>query len=321
MNTLKEVDWVNMKRKHGDEKSKRYIFVVDAVVKHHQFSKEEIKFLKQINLNGFVARISWGVLREALVWEVVANLKETTMNTTVQGKQFTLLQADWRAQFQDTFEFTIRKVTTTKHWEMIDLFPSLKNATEKQETVKVADCAYPGTKKPLRMLSSLFCLNTTSQTHISISFVELIVAVLNGHTIDWAEEFYQKFHDKIIKLHRKHAQTTVKVQRTTIGPHLTLILKAVGVMDIWEGTEASFYKVKITDEDCPKRSRCTNTPVLPVPPQNLQSNVRVVKPRVVTFQRAAPTPSTEDASTSTIFEAEESWQIPEDVPNIVQQVS
>ena len=310
-----------MKRKHGDEQPERYIFVVDAVVKHHQFSKEEIKFLKQINLDGFVARVSWGVLHEALVREAVANLEETTMSTTVQGKQLTLLKPDWRAQLQDTFQFTTRKVTTTKHWEMTDFFPSLKNATDGQETVKVADCAYPGAKKPLRMLSSLFCLNTTNHTHISISFAELIVAALNGHTIDWAEEFYQEFYDEIVKLHRKHAQTHVKVQRTTIGPHLTLILKGAGMMNIGEEAEAGFYKDKTDDEDHPKRTRCTNTLVPPVSPQNLQSKVRVVKPRGVTFQRAAPTPSTQDASTSTIFEAEEPWQIPEEVPNIVQQVS
>lgn len=136
--SVKEEDWNDMKRKHGDEQPERYIFVVDAVVKHHQFSKEEIKFLKQINLDGFVARVSWGVLHEALVREAVANLEETTMSTTVQGKQLTLLKPDWRAQLQDTFQFTTRKVTTTKHWEMTDFFPSLKNATDGQETVKVA---------------------------------------------------------------------------------------------------------------------------------------------------------------------------------------
>ena len=99
---------------------------------------------------------------------------------------------------------------------MTDLFPSLKNATDGQETVKVADCAYPGAKKPLRMLSSLFCLNTTSHTHISISFAELIVAALNGHTIDWAEEFYQEFHDEIVKLHGSMHKPMLKYR----GPQL-----------------------------------------------------------------------------------------------------
>lgn len=78
---VQEGDWDDMKRKQGDEQPERYIFVVDAIVKHHQFSKEEIKFLKQINLDGFMARVSWGVLHEALVREAVANLEEATMNT------------------------------------------------------------------------------------------------------------------------------------------------------------------------------------------------------------------------------------------------
>ena len=73
-------------------------------------TKEEIKFLKQINLDGFVAKVSWGVLHEALVREAVANLEETTMNTTVQGKQLTLLKPDWRAQLEELFQFTTRKV-------------------------------------------------------------------------------------------------------------------------------------------------------------------------------------------------------------------
>lgn len=115
---VQEGDWDDMKRKQGDEQPERYIFVVDAIVKHHQFSKKEIKFLKQINLDGFMARVSWGVLHEALVREAVANLEEATMNTTVRGKKLTLLQSNWRAQFQDTFELTTRKVPATKQWEM-----------------------------------------------------------------------------------------------------------------------------------------------------------------------------------------------------------
>lgn len=321
VNTLKGVDCDDMKRKHGDEQPERYIFVVDAVVKHHQFSKEEIKFLKQINLDGFVARVSWGVLHEALVREAVVNLEETTMNTTVQGKQFPLLQADWRAQLQDTFKLTTRKVAAIKQWEMTEFFPSLKTAADGQESVKVTDCAYPGAKKPLRMLSSLFCLNTTSQNHISISFAEVILAALNGHAIDWAQEFYQEFHDEIVKLHRKHLRTTIKVERTTIGPHLTLILKAARVMNIREETEAGFYKDRTDDDDHPKRRKCTDAPLPSKPPPSLHSKFRVVQPRVVQFQETAPNLSTKDASTSTIFETEEPWQVPDDVPHLVQQIT
>lgn len=314
-------DWANMKRKQGEEQPERYIFIVDAILRNHQFTLEEVKFLKQINLDGFVTRVSWRVLHEALIREALINLEEPTMMTTVQGVTFPLLASDWRAQLQDTFEFTTRKTTATKHLEVTDFFPSLKNAAEGQETVKVSDCTFPGAKKPLRILSSLFCLNTTSQNHISISFAELILAALNGHNIDWAGEFYQEFRDEIIKLHQKHTQTTVKVVRTTIGPHLTLILKAAGVMNIRNEVEAGFYKDKIDHDDQPKRKRCTNAPVPPTPLQNLHSKFKVVRPRVANSQQAAPTSSIQDPSQSTILETQEPWQVPDAIPSIIQQIS
>ena len=77
-----------------------------------------------------MARVSWGVLREALVWEALINLKEPTMMTMVQGVTFPLLASDWRAQLQDTFEFTTRKILATICLEMTNFFPSLKNAAE-----------------------------------------------------------------------------------------------------------------------------------------------------------------------------------------------
>jgi hypothetical protein len=56
----------NMKRKQEEGQPDRYIFVVDAVIRHHEFTLEEMKFLKQINLDGFVARVTWRVLHEDL---------------------------------------------------------------------------------------------------------------------------------------------------------------------------------------------------------------------------------------------------------------
>ena len=49
-------DWANMKRKQGEEQPERYIFIVDAILRNHQFTLEEVKFLKQINLDGFVTQ-------------------------------------------------------------------------------------------------------------------------------------------------------------------------------------------------------------------------------------------------------------------------
>jgi len=54
-------------------------------------------------------------------------------------------------------------------------------------------------------------IQRTGHNHISIPFAELILAALNGHTIDWVEEFRQELRDEIVKLHQKHSQNTVKV--------------------------------------------------------------------------------------------------------------
>lgn len=189
---LKETDF-EMKRRQGEEEHARYIFVVDTVLRNHLFTLEEVNFLKQINLETFVTRNTWGVLHEALVRKALTNLKEDTMITTVQGKTFPLIATDWRPQMRSVFELTNWKITSTKQWELSELFPSLETLAPGQEIVKVTDCTYPGAKKPLRLLSSLFCLNTAGQNHISVLFAELIQVALNGQAVDWPGEFYQEF--------------------------------------------------------------------------------------------------------------------------------
>ena len=321
--TIEESSFVNeMKRKHADAQPARYIFVVDAVLRHHEFTLEEAKFLKQVNFDGFVNKVTWKVLHEALVREAIANLNTTDMTTTVQGKTFPLLAAQWKDQLRDIFEFTTRKATSTKKWELTELFPSLKEAAPGRETVKVSDCTYPGAEKPLRILSSLFCLNTTGQDHISISFAELIMAALNGNTIDWVEEFHQELQDEIVKLHQKHTQNPVKVERTAIGPHLTLILKAAGVMNLRHAAEAGFHTPSPSSASKPHKKRCKDAPK---PPSNSKSTVRVVPAKVIDLEQEssepAPPPQSSEVPQSTVYETEEPWQVPKEVPNLVQQIS
>lgn len=198
------------------------------------------------------------------------------MLTTVQGKMIPLLASEWRAQMRETFELTNRKGASTKQWELSELFPSLKTTTANQKTVKMMDCSYPGAKKPLRIWSSLFCLNTTGQNHISIPFAKLILGALNGQAVDWPEEFNQKLHEEIIKLHRKHSQSMVKVARTTVGLQLTLLIKAAGAMNLHHKVEVGFRMAKTFSTTQPKRRKCTETPP---PSPTLQNTVRVVRPK------------------------------------------
>ena len=200
------------------------------------------------------------------------------MLTTVREKAIPLIAADWRTQFWEVFELTKRKVKANTQWKLCELFPSLKAPTERQETVKVTDCAYPGAQKPLRILSSLFCLNTVGQNHLAISFAELILAALNGHAVDWPKELYHELQEELLKLHKKHGQNLVKVERTTIGPHITLLIKAAGAMDLPHEIEAGFHAIQpftiAETKNPPKKPRYAKAPtVLP----NLQSTVRVVK--------------------------------------------
>jgi hypothetical protein len=321
---IEEADFIEeMKRKPGEEEPERYLFVVDALLRHQEFTIEEVKFLRQINLEGFIIRITWGVLHHALIREALANLQEETMLTTVREKAIPLIAADWRTQFRDIFELTKRKVKASTQWKLCDLFPSLKSATEGQVTVKVSDCEYPGAKKPLRMLSSLFCLNTVGQNYIAITFAKLILAAVNGQAVDWPEEFYHGLKAELIKLHKKHAQTPVKVERTTIGPHLTLMIKAAGAMDLPHEIEAGFHTAKpfstTEPKDQPKKRRFTT---VPVPPPTLHTTVRVVKPDQNQQKEASTSapPTASETPRSVVLETEEPWQVPEAIPNIVSQV-
>lgn len=158
----------------------------------------------------------------------------------------------------------------------------------------MTDCTYPDAKKPLIMLSSLFCINTTSHNHISISFAKHHVPAPNGQVIDWAEEFSKEFYNEIFKLYQKHTHAIVKVERTTIALHIILILKAAEMMNIRNETDARFYKDRTDHVDHPKWRRCTDTPLPPMSPQSLQNKFRIVKPRVVKFQWVAPTLFTKD---------------------------
>lgn len=57
------------------------------------------------------------------------------------------------------------------------------------------------------------------------------------------EEFHHEITEKIGALH-KHLSAKVKVEKTSIGPHLTLILIARGIFNIKEELEAGYRSEK-----------------------------------------------------------------------------
>ena len=74
--------------------------------------------------------------------------------------------------------------------------------------------------------------------------MDMIVAALNGHEADWPQEFYHEITEELTSLHNKHLAAKVKVEKTSIGPHLTLILKAGGFLNIREELEAGYRSEK-----------------------------------------------------------------------------
>ena len=128
-------------------------------------------------------------------------------------------------------------------WQFANLFPTLKENPKDKETMRIADCQYLGARRLLWLLSSPFCLNPMHQNHITISFVEFVVSALNGQEVDWPQEIYHEITAEILTLHNKHLAAKVKVKKTLIGPHVTLILKARGILNIKEELKVG-YKTK-----------------------------------------------------------------------------
>jgi hypothetical protein len=233
-----------MKRGLEAEHTGLYVFSTNADL-NYKLTPEEKGFLRMLHLEDFISSVSWGVLHPHLVKEAIASLEPTTWSTTVKGESIIIITKNWRTQFQEVFHLTSRKEqTVNKEWQLEELFPSSKGNSTKPDTVRISDCQYPGSRRPLRLLSSLLCLNPAHQHHIAISFAEHILDALNGKAVDWPQEFHREMTEELIALHATHQATRVKIDKTSIGPHVTLLLKAAGTLDIREQLEAGYRTSK-----------------------------------------------------------------------------
>ena len=200
-------------------------FSMDAAYKSIQFSKEELTFLRKLRLEQFLCNVPWGVVHAVRSVEAINTLQENTLQVTLKGEALPLFSENWRNLFLKVFHLTPKAEDNGGKWELHELFPSLKTLQKGQTAVKVGDCQVAGSKRPVRLLSSFFCLNTSSQYSITIHFAELVLAALNGKKVDWPLEFFDEFKAEVISLHRHQQQEKVKVIKTAIGPHLTLIIE------------------------------------------------------------------------------------------------
>lgn len=190
--------------------------------------------------------------------------------------------------------------------------------------MRISECQHPGARRPLRLLSSFFY--PTHQNHITILFVEFVVATLNGQKVDWPEEFYHEITEEILTLHHKHLTPKVKVEKTSIGPHVIVILKAAKVLDIIKQLEVGYRSQKglTLEEQIPhpkmkkpkgaKELQPTATNCDPAPQSDQSPVTQVYK---VTPQ--ATTPS-EASKTEIILESSEFWQPPSPLSTMVDQI-
>lgn len=181
---------------HGETASREMegiTFGTDAAFRATQFTREEVTFLKKIRLEPFLAHVPWGVLHTTYATEAVQTLQETTLDFTLKGEKVSLLSKDWDATFSKVFKLFPKRAGPGEQWELHELFPSFKTLPKGQNAIKVGDCQIPGAKRPLRLLSSLFCLNASNQYSISIPFARHVLAALNGQAVNWPLEFYEEF--------------------------------------------------------------------------------------------------------------------------------
>jgi hypothetical protein len=321
-----------MKRGQEAESAALYAFSIDPAL-GYRLTSGETEFLRKLNLEEFITSNAWGVLHTQLATEAIASLDPHTFWTTVNEKKIQIIAKEWREQFQNTFHLTKKEPhPVAQTWQLTELFPSLKEATETTEIVKISDCQHPDARRPLRLLSSLFCLNPTHHNQLALAFVEMVVAALNGLEADWPQEFYCELTEELTTLHNKTLATKVRVEKTSIGPHLTLILKAGGLLNIKEELEAGYRSEKglTLEEQLPFPKKSRTKPAKEVP--ETQATVRLVQPRPkATATRHAPQPTTavysvaaQQATTSpqkrVVLETTEKRQPPNALPTMVEQI-
>lgn len=303
---------------------------VDAAFRGTQFNQEELAFLRKLRLDSFICDVPWGVLHAALAAEAITTTQEDTLQVTLKGEKVSLFTKNWRGVFLKVFKLNVRQEGGGEKWKLQELFPSLTTMQKGQLIVKVGDCRALGSKKPLRLLSSLFCLNTTSQYSISISFAKQVLAALNGQEVDWPLEFYEEFKGELITLHRRQHQDKTKVIKTAIGPHLTLLIKEALLMGKREEKEAGFGTIvglTMTERiPPPRKRRLAEEPA----GGKLEKVVRVtsvptkatspLQDKGQSSQEAPTSPSQEEPLKRRIVESAEKWQIPDSTSSMVDQI-
>ena len=298
-------------------------FNVDAAFKSTQFSKEELTFLRKLRLERFLCEVPWGVTHPVRAAEAINTLQEDTLQVTLKGEELPLFSDNWRSLFLKIFHLAPKGEGEGGKLQMQDLFPSLETIQDGQKSVKVGDCQLAGSKRPLRLLSSFFCLNTSSQYSISIHFANLVLAALNGEKVDWPLEFFDELKAEVLTLHRHQQEDKAKVVRTAIGPHLTLIIDEANFLGSQERKLAGFGTptgLTMTERAPPRKRKLGEASGS----GKLDTVVRVTshpsKHSSNHTQLAQGTESEEEPPKRRVLQSAEKWQVPDDTSSMINQI-
>ena len=116
----------------------------------------------------FVSRVSWGILNEQVVREVIANLDLETMGTKLNGRTIPIFGKAWRKNMMVVFylnTFSAKREPDTPKVKAADLFPNINDKiNNKFGTYKIIECTIPEARKPFKFFNSLFLLETSANT-------------------------------------------------------------------------------------------------------------------------------------------------------------
>lgn len=301
-----------------------FSFNLDAAFKSTQFSKEEITFLRKLRLENFLCEVPWGVMHPVRAAEAINTLQEDTLQVTLKGELLPLFSENWRDLFLKLFRLTPKGEDEGEGLQLHELFPSLRTIQEGQSSVKVGDCQAAGSKRPLRLLSSFFCLNTSSQYSITIHFAKLVLAALNGEKVDWPLEFFDELKAEVLTLHRHQQEDKAKVIRTAIGPHLTLIIDEANFLGSQERKTAGFGTaagLTMTERAPPPRKRKLGEAS---GSGKLDTVIRLTSHPSKQFSNHAPvdkdTEPEGEPPKRRVLQTAEKWQVPDTTSSMINQI-
>jgi hypothetical protein len=251
-------------------------------------------------------------------------LQEETLKVNIKGETFPLFIENWRDLFRSIFHLSPKGAGEEETRQLHELFPSLKVIQKGQVTVKVSDCQLAGSKRPLRLLSSFFCLNTTGQYSVTIHFAKLVLAAINGQAVDWPLEFFDEFKAEVITLHRNQQEDKAKVIKTAIGPHLTMILEKAKLLDKQERKTAGYgtpAELSMVEREPPARKRKLSDQT---GKGKMDAVIRITSryphPSKSQAQAVRDADAAGEPSKRRVIQSAEKWQVPDSTSSMLNQI-